>query len=281
MRDYFIHAGCVGRRGRALIIAGRSGLGKSTLTSFLVARGMTYLSDEIAPLGRNDGRVAPFPLRLGIRPGPAADLVRAAPGEEARVIGGRKKMVDAGDWGVSVERQALPLHAAIFLSRSAGAQVATARKFTGDVRIYVWNLQPEFETELLARTGAQLVERRADSAAMTSLVLRGARPETFLAELQGLAAARQAQIAGIEYEDLQTPDYQAHPRLVSLPPAAGVMELAKRIFPGQKRLILQMEFDNRLPRLIQDLLQAVRGAAFYRLIPGRLDEMVALVEDLP
>jgi hypothetical protein len=59
------------------------------------------------------------------------------------------------------------------------------------------------------------------------------------------------------------------------------MELAKRIFPGQKRLILQMEFDNRLPRLIQDLLQAVRGAAFYRLIPGRLDEMVALVEDLP
>jgi hypothetical protein len=62
----FVHAGCVGWQGRAILIPGRSMAGKTTLVKALVESGATYYSDEFAVLD-NAGRVHPYALRLSIR----------------------------------------------------------------------------------------------------------------------------------------------------------------------------------------------------------------------
>jgi hypothetical protein len=64
-RRVFIHAGVVGWRGRAILVPGRSHVGKSRLVEALVGAGATYYSDEYAVLdGR--GRVHAFPCAASI-----------------------------------------------------------------------------------------------------------------------------------------------------------------------------------------------------------------------
>ncbi len=80
----FVHAGVVGWRGRAIVIAGKTFTGKTTLAAELVKLGAEYYSDEYAVLDMS-GRVRPFPLPLSIRdPATARGHYRSA--EE---IGGR------------------------------------------------------------------------------------------------------------------------------------------------------------------------------------------------
>lgn len=62
----FLHAGAVGWRGRAIVLPGRTGAGKTTLTAELVRAGASYLSDDFAPID-DRGRVHPFPKPLAIR----------------------------------------------------------------------------------------------------------------------------------------------------------------------------------------------------------------------
>jgi hypothetical protein len=62
----FVHAGVVAQGGRAILIAGRSFTGKTTLVAELVRAGATYYSDEYAPLDA-DGLVHPYPKPLSIR----------------------------------------------------------------------------------------------------------------------------------------------------------------------------------------------------------------------
>jgi hypothetical protein len=58
----FIHAGAVGHGGRAIVIPGHSGAGKTTLVAALVRAGASHYSDEFAVLD-DDGLVHPYPRR--------------------------------------------------------------------------------------------------------------------------------------------------------------------------------------------------------------------------
>jgi hypothetical protein len=64
----FVHAGVVAIGGRAILLPGRSGAGKTTLTAALLGAGAAYGSDEYAVL-TPDGRVHPYPRPLQIRNG--------------------------------------------------------------------------------------------------------------------------------------------------------------------------------------------------------------------
>jgi hypothetical protein len=74
-----VHAAAVARGGRALVLAGRSHAGKSTLAGWLTAHGWSFLTDEVAllELGQ-DGLtlVHPFWRPIGVRrPGPLDHLI--------------------------------------------------------------------------------------------------------------------------------------------------------------------------------------------------------------
>ncbi len=62
----FVHAGVVGVSGKALVLPGTSGAGKTTLVRALLDAGATYYSDEYALLD-TEGRVHPYPRALSVR----------------------------------------------------------------------------------------------------------------------------------------------------------------------------------------------------------------------
>lgn len=62
----FIHAGVVLHQGRAILLPGTSRAGKSTLTAALVRAGATYVSDDVAVLGR-DGQARRLTRPLSLR----------------------------------------------------------------------------------------------------------------------------------------------------------------------------------------------------------------------
>jgi hypothetical protein len=66
---YAIHAGALVYRGAALLIAGRSGQGKTTLTLGLVGRGLGLLSDEFAIADPASQQLLPYRRSLHVRPG--------------------------------------------------------------------------------------------------------------------------------------------------------------------------------------------------------------------
>jgi hypothetical protein len=73
-----IHGAAVAIGDRAVGLPAPSGSGKTTLTGWLIAHGFDYLADDLlAILG--DGRVAPWPMPLSVKPGSLAVLQGAHP----------------------------------------------------------------------------------------------------------------------------------------------------------------------------------------------------------
>ncbi|MFM1813384.1 MAG: hypothetical protein RLZ98_79 [Pseudomonadota bacterium] len=64
-----IHASSLSIDGRALLVAGATGAGKSTLTAALVAHGAGYLGDDFAALDNSGTAVGAFPIAASIKSG--------------------------------------------------------------------------------------------------------------------------------------------------------------------------------------------------------------------
>lgn len=84
-----LHASCVALQGRALLIVGRSGSGKSSLALSLMAFGAQLISDDRTCLKRDNGAVlasAP-PTIQGLIEARGVGLLRAEPAPVAPVVG--------------------------------------------------------------------------------------------------------------------------------------------------------------------------------------------------
>jgi HprK-related kinase A len=66
-RHVLLHASCVERDGRALVMTGESGSGKSTLAAMLGERGWRLMGDEFALLDPASGRVLAFPRLISLK----------------------------------------------------------------------------------------------------------------------------------------------------------------------------------------------------------------------
>lgn len=64
-----VHAAAVARGGRAVVLSGPGGTGKTTLALALAARGFEILSDELAVLDPATGQVYPYRRNVHVRPG--------------------------------------------------------------------------------------------------------------------------------------------------------------------------------------------------------------------
>ncbi|MCW8891564.1 MAG: hypothetical protein OQL20_12965, partial [Sedimenticola sp.] len=69
-----LHAGAISNGKLGLILPGQKGSGKTTLVSSLLARGYSYLSDEVVLLDRGDCAVRPFPISLCVK-SPGVELL--------------------------------------------------------------------------------------------------------------------------------------------------------------------------------------------------------------
>jgi len=74
--EYLIlHAAVLERDGRALLMPAKPGVGKSTLSAALAHRGFRLLSDEMALVRPEDGRVHPIPRPIGLKEA-SIDVIR-------------------------------------------------------------------------------------------------------------------------------------------------------------------------------------------------------------
>lgn len=75
-----LHAGVLVRDGKAVLLAGQTGTGKTTLTAALAANGWQYFSDELARIDSASCRVRSFPQAMVIKSGSLPSLRRYYPG---------------------------------------------------------------------------------------------------------------------------------------------------------------------------------------------------------
>lgn len=71
-----VHAATVEKSGRAVILPGNPGSGKSTLCAAMVCQGWRLLSDEMALISLNDGLLRPFPRPISLK-NASIDIIRA------------------------------------------------------------------------------------------------------------------------------------------------------------------------------------------------------------
>ena len=66
-RYLLLHAATLERDGRALVMTGESGAGKSTMATLLAARGWRFMGDEFALLDPASGRIHAFPRLISLK----------------------------------------------------------------------------------------------------------------------------------------------------------------------------------------------------------------------
>jgi hypothetical protein len=108
---YLLHAVVVARDGRAWVVSGPAGSGKTSLARALVARGFRLMSDDLAPLTAADGRVHPFPRRIGLTQDAVAGLDA---GDLLRV--GDKAFIDPSRLGAVPVAEPLPLGGVVIMN---------------------------------------------------------------------------------------------------------------------------------------------------------------------
>lgn len=134
-----IHSGVVATGGRAILIAGRSGRGKTTLVLGLLRRGLDLLSDELALIAPDDRTVLAYPRGLHIRPGsldlfPELGFLAGVPAHE---LGG------GGEWAIGPEG----------LQRAFGTSVVSAARI-GAVVLLDGDPSPDAAPDLSVVPGA-------------------------------------------------------------------------------------------------------------------------------
>jgi hypothetical protein len=115
---YAVHAGAVVGPAGAVLVAGRSGQGKSTIVLGLVRRGFELLSDELALLDR-DGLVHPYPRAVHVRPATVGLIPELAPLETRP----RHELGGGSEWSIGPDE----------VARLLGSRVGTAAPLAGVV----------------------------------------------------------------------------------------------------------------------------------------------------
>jgi hypothetical protein len=276
---YIVHAGCLSLDGRGVIISGRSGMGKSTLTAHLATRGMGFLSDELAPISRRTGMIDAVPMPIGIRPGPARALITDKPTFDYSFRGDEKKLIDIEALSGEKPVDAVPPAHVVFLTDSTDRRVATPKKFNNLVRVMTTAEDEGFDRALAAMGGVTL-KRKNTEGEFPSFLLEVGETESFLPGLYRILEDCGQELVALTYEDLDQPDFSATPRLTPIPPAAGVIELVKKIPSFNIKEMARSEFEGKLTPLIAELSSLLKEVHFYKLSPGRIDAMIECMEGL-
>jgi hypothetical protein len=113
--------GAVSRQGRAVLLPGRPGAGKSTTTTALLLRGFGYLSDEAAPV-QGDLRIRPYPKPVVVGRGSWSSVLAARRG---RIPFAGPELdawwLDPCRLGSDIARDPLPVGAVVAPQYRAGA----------------------------------------------------------------------------------------------------------------------------------------------------------------
>ncbi|HET6568583.1 MAG TPA: hypothetical protein VFG50_11515 [Rhodothermales bacterium] len=162
----WLHAGAVAHNGRAMMLVGRFGAGKSTFTTALAARNWRYLSDDVAPVDVETARVLPFPTMPMVRVPTGADL------PEARLPELRKRPVDLPAWTIC--RDPVPLSTLVFPKYSHGAPCSLVKLSPSEAALQVLHNCTSYEHD--RRNAVAAASRLAAAVPAYALLYGEAQP---------------------------------------------------------------------------------------------------------
>ena len=120
-----LHCACVVRDDRGILLTGRTGSGKSTLTLAMVRRGFSFLSDDWTYFSRSDGELSAWGLipRLKLLPQSATFFPELSDFEPVVSVNGEKAIEIDPDQilGISRRRSCRPQEL-VFLERSSNPE---------------------------------------------------------------------------------------------------------------------------------------------------------------
>jgi hypothetical protein len=125
----WLHAAAVERDGSAMLLCGRSGQGKSTLSSLLCDRGWRLMSDDIAPVRMDANEVLPF-CQSPVRRIPRDRKLE--PHKRKGLV--RQKVALLPD---QLRRDPAAIRSMVFLTFSAGAPSVVGRLTQGETALEV------------------------------------------------------------------------------------------------------------------------------------------------
>lgn len=154
-----LHAAVLERAGKAVILPGDPGAGKSTLTAALMLSGWRLLSDEITIIDRDDGLLVPLARPVGLK-NRSIDIVRAF--DRSAVLGevahdthkGTVAHLRPSDDSVArMAQKARPAHI-VFPRWKDGAELSLRPRAKADA--FMHNATHAFNYSLLGRLGFEL-----------------------------------------------------------------------------------------------------------------------------
>jgi hypothetical protein len=279
VRSHFlIHAGVVSNGRAGIVLAADGGHGKTTLILELIRRGWKFLSDEMAALGRADGRVHPFPRSLRIRPGTLeltgfADAAAGAPEWLGKLLLDIEE-IQPGNPGEAAEIS----HIVILQDPDA----PTNQNLEGPER-EMGVLVDHIDGALLAavRRIEDVTEVHPDvERGYPTLRVRAAHRMSVLAQIETLCQEQQVLVLDVSKRAETQPAFDRPARLEAISQSRAVMELLRRFQGGHKSALLQEEFGGSSAHLFLELATLVGQANCHHLFVGPLSEMADLVCDL-
>lgn len=123
----WLHAGAAEDHGKALVLMGSSGRGKSTLTTMLVERGWRLLSDELVPIAADSETALPFPQK------PSRRLADDRDWNALEVTTAARELIDVPDHLVA--RAPVPIECLVYPEYSRDAKAELMRLPAGSAAL--------------------------------------------------------------------------------------------------------------------------------------------------
>lgn len=270
-----IHAGVVSHNGQGVILVADARHGKTTLVLELIRRGFSFLSDEMAAMGRTDHLVHPFPRSLRVRPG-TLELVGFPDAAEGAPTWLGKLILDIEEIKPGCLGKAVPINHIVILQDPANAEVEMADCRKQEMCILVDRLDDTLFAAVSQDEG--VTDVRVDvECGYPQIKLHATRPTFALSRIEALCKERQILVLDVIKGIEGSPTFESPAQLKSIPQRQAVSELLRRFQGGYKSELLQDEFGGSSTQLFMEIASIVSKANCHRLFVGPLKEMADLV----
>ncbi len=275
--DYIVlHAGVVTRQGRAIIIYGQSGFGKTTLTLELLRRGYGFMSDEFCPVRLSDCMVEPFERLVGLRKSSPfysrLDLQRSLSLESQG-----KVYLDAADMFPYQTAQPCPPGIFIEIVGELDSNVCPPGGIALD--IYMCRDSSSVPDALSCLPGVT-ISGPIMKGSYPVYRVRASERTGFVTRFNRIWQENSNDIFSVIPYRGEIDSYESLPKLCSVPAFEALTSLASNIVNRAPNGRLLAAHGGKVSSLVMVLGSALHNTSFYSLQPGQLDKMADIIDNI-